>query len=179
MTQGKTKSNGSSGESLANRAAQNQRSPLSHFFRMVEMKQMTPFAHPENVVSDSEDEDTTWKTRKALIPQTGTLLIRHLGHALRKLTRFRPIGNAVPQLGQACLIVKGKAGKDEGQVGIVSDTTTAMVWVTYVQEKTGRRIACLKRPSSLVMLDPGVVAKQDKNGTLWIMPVEEVASHST
>jgi hypothetical protein len=68
--------------------------------------------------------------------------------------------------------MKGKPGKDEGQVGIVSDTTAAMVWVTYVQDATGKQTSCLKRPSSLVMLDPGVVASQDRNGTVWIRPVE-------
>jgi hypothetical protein len=64
--------------------------------------------------------------------------------------------------------MKGTAGKDEGQMGFVTGKTRAMVEVTYVDETTGKPNVRLKRPSSLVMLEPGLCLAQDPDGAVWI-----------
>ena len=88
----------------------------------------------------------------------------------RRLFQARPRGNKQPKLGQMCLVMKGEAGGDEGQMALVSERTPAMVRVTYVCNKHGLTKTKLKRPSSLVMLDPGVTLVQDNDGTMWIRP---------
>ena len=131
---------------------------------------MSPFLQNEIWVSDVEEDSpqsSPVRTR-ALIPRTGTLLIRHLKHVTRQLAQYRPHGSTRPELGQKCLIMKGKAGDDEGQVGIISDRTAAMVHVTYASDQHGGRTSKLKRPSSLIMLDPDVTLVQKKDGTIWI-----------
>jgi hypothetical protein len=88
----------------------------------------------------------------------------------RRLFQARPRGNKQPKLGQMCLVMKGEAGGDEGQMALVSERTPAMVRVTYVCNKHGLTKTKLKHPSSLVMLDPGVTLVQDNDGTMWIRP---------
>jgi hypothetical protein len=134
---------------------------------------MTPFIHNNNWVSDAEEDSppSSPHVQTALVPRTGNFLIRHTKQLWGHITCLRPSGCTVPSIGQACLIVKGKTGVDEGQVGVVSDTAAAMVWVTYRHDHHGRRVSKLKRPSSLIMLDPGVVVSQDDNGTIWVRPL--------
>ena len=137
---------------------------------------MTPFVHSNPWVSDTEEDNPlpSPRSRKPLIPRTGNLLIRETRRLWSQISRLRPTGNTVPAIGQACLIIKGKAGVDQGQVGIISDTTASMVWVTYLQDHHGQQVSKLKRPSSLIMLDPGVSVAQDAQGTIWIRPVGTV-----
>lgn len=63
-------------------------------------------------------------------------------------------------------------------MGIVSDTTAAMVRVAYVQDRHGRQVSKLKRPSSCIMLDPSVTVSQDANGTVWIIPINQALEKS-
>jgi hypothetical protein len=93
-----------------------------------------------------------------------------LGRFARHLFRARPRGNKQPEVGQFCLIIKGEIGNDEGQMGIISEQTAVMVRVTYMCKKKEGIATKLKRPSSLVMLDPSVTVVQEKDGTLWIRP---------
>jgi hypothetical protein len=135
---------------------------------------MTPFVHSEVVVTDVEDDDSYERPRCTgpVVPRTGQLLIRHLRSTLAQFVRLRPNGNVRPKIGQTCLIMRGKAGVDEGQVGIISDTTAAMVWVTFLSDQRGKQSSKLKRPSSLMMLDPSLMVVQERDGTQWIRPRE-------
>jgi hypothetical protein len=135
---------------------------------------MTPFIQNEVVVTDAEDDDSYERPRsvRPIVPRTGQLLIRHLRDTLAQFVRLRPSGNVRPKIGQTCLIMKGKAGVDEGQVGIVSDTTASMVWVTFLSDQHGKQRSKLKRPSSLIMLDSKLIVVQDRDGTRWIRPQE-------
>lgn len=137
---------------------------------------MTPFIQNDVVVTDSEDDGSCELPRYIgpLIPRTGQLLIRHLRSTLARFIRFRPSGDIRPSIGQTCLIMRGKAGVDEGQVGIISDTTAAMVWVTFLSDQHGKQSSKLKRPSSLIMLDPSLIVVQDPDGTRWIRPCESM-----
>jgi hypothetical protein len=131
---------------------------------------MTPSVRHEITVTDDED-DGSWKghrQREPRVIKTGSFLVRQLKASLAQLLRFRPTGNVLPPIGQRCLILRGKAGYDEGQVGVVSDSTAAMVWVTF-RDPLGKHTSIkLKRPSSLMMLDPTIIISQEPNGTLWI-----------
>jgi hypothetical protein len=64
----------------------------------------------------------------------------------QQLVRVGCHGNSLPPVGQNCVVMKGTAGKDEGQMGIVTGNTRAMVEVTYVDETTGKPNVRLKRP---------------------------------
>jgi hypothetical protein len=143
-----------------------------------EERKMSPSLHQEIWVSDVEsiDSDNTPRQSRGLIPQTGTLLVRHLKHLSDRLVKCKPRGNRLPKLGQLCLIMKGKAGCDEGQMGIVSDRTAAMVHVTYASDRRGGQTSKLKRPSSLIMLDPSLTVIQEKDGAIWIRPIDTVES---
>jgi hypothetical protein len=90
------------------------------------------------------------------------------GFLEHQLVRVGCRGNSLPPIGQACVVMKGTAGKDEGQMGFVTGKTRAMVEVTYVDETTGKPNVRLKRPSSLVMLEPGLCLAQDPDGAVWI-----------
>jgi hypothetical protein len=106
----------------------------------------------------------SWQTPKE-VP-----LINHIKQLTKRLFQAPPRGNVRPKLGQMCLIMTGETGRDEGQMGIISDQTPCMVRVTYVCDQYGKQRTKLKRPSSLVMLDPRVTMSQDANGTVWIRP---------
>jgi hypothetical protein len=88
----------------------------------------------------------------------------------KRLFYALPRGNNCPKRGQMCLVMKGETGNDEGQMAIVSECTTSMVRITYVCNQLGLTKTKLKRPSSLIMLDPTVTLVQDKDGTMWIRP---------
>jgi hypothetical protein len=86
---------------------------------------------------------------------------------LNRLTRTGPRGNQKPAVGQACLMMTGCSGQEEGQMGVVVNQTPAMVDVAYLGEKQGlttRR----KRPSSLIYLETGLTMKQRSDGSVWI-----------
>jgi hypothetical protein len=141
----------------------------------ISQTKMSPGPQSEVWVTDSEDEIEHCVTvpARVLRPQTGTLLIRQLKHLSDRLFKSRPRGNARPKLGQMCLIMKGKAGCDEGQLGIVSDRTSAMVRVTYAKDRHGEQTSKLKRPSSLIMVDSRLTLIQEKDGTIWLRPLVE------
>jgi hypothetical protein len=86
----------------------------------------------------------------------------------QRLTRVEQRGNNRPSIGQNCLIVKGKNGVDEGQMGVITDQTAAMVEVTFLSGKALLPTTRLKRPSSLIMLEPGLIVTQGKDGQVWI-----------
>ena len=91
----------------------------------------------------------------------------------RRLFQALPRGNERPKLGQMCLVMKGEAGCDEGQMAIVSERTPAMVRITYMGDQSGLTKTKLKRPSSLIMLDPRVTMMQDSDGSTWIRPCSD------
>ena len=171
--------NGKSPRNLANREVQTQ-IQTSLFLCYHNTSRMTPFIQSEVVVTDAEDDDSYERPRsvRPIVPRTGQLLIRHLRNTLAQFVRLHPSGNVRPKIGQTCLIMRGKAGVDEGQVGIVSDTTASMVWVTFLSDHQGKQSSKLKRPSSLIMLDSRSIVSQDRDGTRWIRPREPSESCS-
>jgi len=133
---------------------------------------MTPFQRADLIVSESDDEVSKPRPRiQARVSQAWRRLRQQSSPGVRKWNRLRPCGNVVPQVGQACLIWKGKTGVDEGQVGVISEATPAMAWVTYPSDGEGGLAMKLKRPGSLIMLDPMITVSQDIHGTLWIRPL--------
>ncbi len=112
-----------------------------------------------------ETKSTEWSKR--------TIFGSRIKEIAQRLFLARPRGNKRPKLGQMCLVMKGETGCDEGQMVIVSERTTAMVRVTYVRNKHGLTKTKLKRPSSLIMLDPGVTLIQENDGTMWIRPCSD------
>ena len=73
----------------------------------------------------------SWHTPKKVA------LINHIKQLTKRLFQARPRGNVRPKLGQMCLIMTGETGRDEGQMGIISDQTPCMIRVTYVCDQYG------------------------------------------
>lgn len=90
----------------------------------------------------------------------------------RRVTRSRVGGEYLPGTGQTCLIIKGDVDKDLGRMAIVLRCTPQRVWVGYRDFKTGKQMEHLKTPGSLVLLDDGLEAHNDKHGRLWILKRE-------
>jgi hypothetical protein len=65
-------------------------------------------------------------------------------------------------------LMTGKVNQDQGQVGVVPSHTPAMVEVTYRRDAGGKLSTVQKRPSSLILLEPGLVAVQETDGSVWI-----------
>ena len=130
--------------------------------------------HPENERWYS-DENSTQQSQVPLSTKSSewskrTIFGGQIKQLAKRLFQARPRSNKQPELGQMCLVMKGKAGCDEGQMAIVSERTPVMVRITYVCNQRGGTKTKLKQPSSLVMLDPSVTLVQEKDGTMWIRP---------
>ena len=138
---------------------------------------MTPHVSQSRMVSDSEEDTDEHHQLSGNHRQrpprltTGNLLTRHLRETYSQLTQVGQHGNVLPALGQQCLIIKGKVGVDEGQMGIIVDQTAAMVEVSFIKDNTGQRVSKLKRPSSLILLETGLTVVQEKNGTVWVQSI--------
>jgi hypothetical protein len=87
-------------------------------------------------------------------------------HSLH-LTRVLEAGDALPELGQGCLIFRGDRHRDLGQEGIVVEHTANRVDVVY-RGAHGYLENRMKQPSSLVLLEDGLHLEQDDIGFLWI-----------
>jgi hypothetical protein len=85
------------------------------------------------------------------------------------LPRMSVRSEELPRIGEQCLVMKGKAGDDEGQVGVVTDRKRCMVEIAFQGPKGDIRRK-LKRPGTLIFLKKGVTVKQDRNGTMWVQP---------
>jgi hypothetical protein len=62
------------------------------------------------------------------------------------------------------LIVKGGTDKDFGKMRLVVRQTKSMVAATGATKEKQRR------PGSLIQLEEGLVAEQDVDGVIWIVP---------
>ena len=80
--------------------------------------------------------------------------------------------NELPGVGQMCLVVKGKAGDDEGQAAIVCRQTASRVEVKYLGPGGNAYKMKLKAPSSLILLEDGLAVKEEDDGSIWIKRVE-------
>jgi hypothetical protein len=85
-----------------------------------------------------------------------------------QLTRTTLRGNVQPVIGQACIIMTGVAGQDEGQMGIVTNRTKVMVEVTMVHSSGKGTTTKSKQPRSLVFLEPGLGLVQEDDGSVWV-----------
>jgi hypothetical protein len=141
--------------------------------------------NPENPMSPRLEDDT-WCTGENILPVShvslGTATTKQIkptrvGARIKRVAArlfyALPRGNNRPKVGQMCLVMTGETGNDEGQMAVVSDRTTSMVRITYMCNPHGLIKSKLKRPSSLVMLDPAVTLVQDDDGTMWIRPHSE------
>jgi hypothetical protein len=99
---------------------------------------------------------------------TNTKVIPCWLQALGQLTRTTVRGNVQPKVGQMCIIMKGVAGQDEGQMCVVTSTSKVMVGVAFVHQDGVKTITKSKQPRSLLFLEPGLVLTQDLNGSVWV-----------
>jgi hypothetical protein len=119
--------------------------------------------YTERNVTDDEgsgDETVEWVAQQRWRERLRT--------GFRYLLRMGPRGNALPLVGDHCLVLTGKAGDDIGQMGRVTDVKAVMVEIGYRSQKSGKIVYKHKKPSSLVMLEDGLRLEQDVNGMVWI-----------
>jgi hypothetical protein len=104
-----------------------------------------------------------------------SLRTKVFGHVLQSwqkralsLSRVGARGNKRPPIGQMCLVMTGKVSRDQGQVGLVARHTPCMVEVLVSPENGAQPVSYMKKPSSLIMLEAGLVLVQDDDGIVWI-----------
>jgi hypothetical protein len=91
--------------------------------------------------------------------------IKSLKLAVQGLIHVGQRGNTLPSIGHTCLIMKGKSGVDEGQMGVIKAHTVVMVEVVF-KDKNGKETSKLERPSSLMIIEQGIIIHQDMKGTV-------------
>jgi hypothetical protein len=166
--------NGTRQKSLAKRRkGSGESQKIVTIFQELEIPERMP-PLPESKLWTAGDDETIayeWpdETKSSLL-QKETTLRTQFRQLSKRLFRARSRGNVRPKLGQMCLVMIGESGCDEGQMGIVSERTPCMVRVTYICNQLGKEKTKLKRPSSLIMLDPNVTLVQEDDGSLWIRP---------
>jgi hypothetical protein len=160
-----------------------QQEPRQNEIVLAENKSLSHFSFNPEIQMSPRPEDDTWCTGDNILPVShvslGTVATKQTKSAqararikrvAARLFHALPRGNSRPKLGQMCLVMTGETGNDEGQMAVVSDRTTSMVRITYMCNSHGLIKSKLKRPSSLIMLDPAVTLVQDNVGTMWIRP---------
>ena len=135
---------------------------------------MTPRLRQNDVaVSDKESESVT----KNVQPRDCTFsrnrtktrsASRSWQDSFRRLVRVGVRGNARPAVGQVCLVLAGNAHDEQGQVGVVVRRTPAMVEMVIPSASGSHCLTCLKRPSSLILLEAGLTLVQESDGSVWI-----------
>jgi hypothetical protein len=119
--------------------------------------------------SEEEQEVSSQPKKPSMIPFWKKQGRKPLWHErLKQLTRVGMRGNTRPPVGQLCLVMTGKVDQDQGQVGIVTRQTSCMVEIAIRPTVGDLSMTVLKRPSSLIMLGPGLILIQEKNGSVWI-----------
>jgi hypothetical protein len=119
--------------------------------------------------SEEEQEVSSQQKKPSMIPFWKKQGRKPLWHErLKQLTRVGMRGNTRPPVGQLCLVMTGKVDQDQGQVGIVTRQTSCMVEIAIRPTVGDLSMTVLKRPSSLIMLGPGLILIQEKNGSVWI-----------
>jgi hypothetical protein len=81
---------------------------------------------------------------------------------------MRPHGDALPKVGQRCLVVTGESGQDVGQMGQVTRVMAVMMEIAYRHGQDGQVRVRRKRPSSIIMLEDGLELAQDPDITVWV-----------
>lgn len=90
----------------------------------------------------------------------------------RWIKRIKARDKPVVRIGDHCLILVGKTGRDIGQQGIVTELMPVMMGVEYRDGQNHKMVLKTKRPSSLLMLEEGLEIVRDKKGTLWVRQSE-------
>jgi hypothetical protein len=136
---------------------------------------MSPHLRHDDIIVSDEESDTetvppqTDKQRSCSPhPPPRRSTSRSWQECFRHVGRVGARGNMRPSIGQACLVVSGNAHEELGQVGVVIRQTPAMVEM-MVRAKSGAPDSMvMKRPSSLILLETGLVLVQDIDGSVWI-----------
>jgi hypothetical protein len=106
--------------------------------------------------------------RPEIAEERSSGILREWRNVFRQLTRVGIRGSKKPRVGQVCLVMKGRAGEDEGQMAVVTGSRKVMVEIAWKGETAGLPIRKLKHPQSLVMLEEGLVLEQMADGVVWI-----------
>ena len=130
----------------------------------------------------SAEESKKQQMEKGMAPmmkrgQSGRMKTRWL-HVLGQLSRTTLRGNVQPAIGQQCIVMKGVAGQDEGQMGVVTNRSRVMVEVTVAHHTGKGTVTKRKQPSSLIMLEPGLGLVQDVDGTVWVRIIGDVGQQT-
>jgi hypothetical protein len=86
----------------------------------------------------------------------------------RWLTWVGGCGCAKPDIGQMCVVMKGKVIEDEGQMAVVTGTQKVMVEIAWNNDATGQQRRKLKQPQLLMMLEEGLCLEQAADGAVWV-----------
>jgi hypothetical protein len=157
----------------AHKEPKDQNDPFALIF-VLAIDRMTPqIVDSSSIISEDEQFPTATAVIHApmsclLGTQSPMNIPTRWQHLLHRLTRGGPRGNQLPPLGQACLIMTGRGGQEEGQMGIITNRSTAMVEITYLPGHGTKLATKRKRPSSLILLGKNLVVTQQADGSVWV-----------
>jgi hypothetical protein len=134
---------------------------------------MTPTPKETSWVTDEETDESSIDVENEAAEEQTRTQVRvawqdRLRRGVRYIRRMRPRGNAMPAVGTHCIVIVGDAKQDLGQMAQVSSRKSKMVEIKYRGKQDRRMDYKMKRPSSLIMLEEGLVLQQDVDGTVWI-----------
>ena len=77
-------------------------------------------------------------------------------------------GRTVAQVGDQCVLLVGTTRQDVGRQGQVTEMMPVMMGIEYREGHGNKLVVKNKRPSSVLMLEEGLVVVRDRKGTLWV-----------
>ena len=116
-----------------------------------------------HLVTDEERSDDDESDPAAVPARLGLAL-----PLVQGLPWMKPHGDALPKVGQRCLVVTGESWQDVGQMGRVTRVMAVMMEIAYRHGQDGLVRIRRKRPSSVIMLEDGLELAQEPDGTVWV-----------
>jgi hypothetical protein len=108
-----------------------------------------------------------WQERRQQAQVAATTWRQRVTTGIGRMLRVGKAGNAIPEVGQHCLVLRSDEKKDIGQEAVVTKRTASRVHISY-RDGDGRQATRVKHPASLVLLGEGLHVVQDAQGFVWV-----------
>jgi hypothetical protein len=122
-----------------------------------------PVCEDTGFIHESVGVRQVWQARLRQEQGTTRTWRERMTRGIQRLVRVGRAGNALPEVGQSCLVLRGDEKKDLGQEAVVTKKSAARVHISY-RDSNGRQATRLKHPGSLVLLEDGLHVTQDADG---------------
>jgi hypothetical protein len=108
-----------------------------------------------------------WQERQQQTQAAAMTWRQRVTTGIGRMMQVGKAGNAVPEIGQHCLVLRGDEKKDVGQEAVVTKRTASRVHIVY-RDGDGQQSTCMKHPALLMLLGKGLHVLQDAQGFVWV-----------